>query len=81
MEVTIRAGPAHEAVVDVPAAEEKGPPVLPPLVERRLVNLETFIIVFVAFVFLLFEEHIPFVGCGCGCDAMRIRMVSPDEVV
>lgn len=74
------AGPV--AIADAPVVEEKGPPELPPLVGRRLVNLEIFIIVFVVLVFLSLEMHVPFVlEVGGGWAAMRIRIVSPEEVV
>lgn len=84
MEVSFGDEPA--AVVDAPAAEEKGPPALPPTVGRSLMNLETFMVVFVVVVFLIFEVPVPFVlGVGLvvggGWAAVRIRMVSPDEVV
>ena len=80
MEVSFGDEPA--AVVDAPAAEEKGPPALPPTVRQRLVNLETFIVVFV----VVFEVSVPFVlevglVVGGGWAAVRIRIVSPDEVV
>ena len=61
VEISFGAEPAAE--VDAPAVEEKGPPApLPSTVMRRLVNLETFIILFVVVVFLIFELHLPFVS-------------------
>lgn len=79
VEASSIAGPV--AIADAPAVEEKGLPELPPNVRRRLVKLETFIIVFVV-VFLSVEMHMPFVlQVGGGCDAVRIRVLSPEEVV
>ena len=85
MEVSFGDEPA--TVVDAPAAEEKGPPALPPTVGRSLMNLEIFIAVFVVVVSLIFEVSVPFVlevgllVVGGGWAAGRIRIVSPDEVV
>ena len=85
VEVSFRDEPA--AVVDAPAAEEKGPPALPPTVGRSLMNLEIFMVVFVVVVVVVlnFEVSVSFVLevglVGGGWAAVRIRMVSPDEVV
>ena len=72
-------------VVDAPSVEEKGPPALP-TARRHLVNLETFMVVFVVVVLLISEVHVPFVlevglVVGGGWAAMRIRISLPDEVV
>ena len=84
--VEVSFGDEPAAAVDAPAVEEKGPPALPPTVGRSLMNLETFIAVFVLVVLLIFEVSVPFVlGVGLvvggGWAALRIRIVSPDEVV
>lgn len=79
-------GDEPAVVVDAPSVEEKGPPALP-TARRHLVNLETFMVVFVVVVLLISEVHVPFVlevglvVVGGGWAAMRIRISSPDEVV
>ena len=68
-----------EVAVVVVLAEEKGPSEFPPVVRRRLINLEAFIIddTLVGLSVAVLEA----LGTEAGGLVMRIRMVSPDVVV